>query len=173
MVQYRQKRKISLLEILSENTNLEGREMLKLSKFKRMNEKALISLKDAAKVSGYSADYIGQLIRAGKIPGKQVCCTVAWMTTANAVMAYKDKGKADAKLSFKEKMANRGRMLIMELGIIKLFFKTFKYSLPLLLVIIVSFSLLSFYIIYIILNKNIDTNKNLQNLNNIEQNLSF
>ena len=64
-------------------------------------------------------------------------------------------------------------MLIMELDIIKLFFKTFKYSFPLLLVIIISFSLLSFYIIYITLDKNIDNN--LQNLNNnkIEQNLSF
>ncbi|MCK4539745.1 hypothetical protein KAU09_01160 [Candidatus Parcubacteria bacterium] len=138
-----------------------------------MNEKALISLKDAAKISDYSADYIGQLIRTGKIPGKQVCCTVAWMTTADAVMAYKNKGKADAKLSVGEKLANRWRMLVMEMGIIKLFFKTFKYSLPLLFVIVISFSLLSFYIIYIILDKNIDTNKNLQNLNNIEQNLSF
>ena len=138
-----------------------------------MNEKALISLKDAAKVSGYSADYIGQLIRVGKIPGKQVCCTVAWMTTADAVMAYKNKGKADAKLSFKEKLANRGRMLAMELGIIKLFFKTFKYSLPLLLVIIISFSLLSFYIIYLVLDKNININESSQNLNNTEQNLSF
>ena len=138
-----------------------------------MNEKALISLKDAAKVSEYSADYIGQLIRAGKIPGKEVCCTVAWMTTADAVMAYKNKGKADAKLSFKEKLANRGRMLVMELGIIKLFFKTFKYSLPLLLVIIVSFSLLSFYIIYFAIDKNININESSQNLNNTEQNLSF
>lgn len=138
-----------------------------------MNEKALISLKDASKVSGYSADYIGQLIRAGKIPGKQVCCNVQWMTTVDAVMAYKNKGKADAKLSFKEKLANRWRMLVMEISIIKLFFKTFKYSLPLLLVIIISFSLLSFYIIYMILDKSVDTNKNLQNLNNTEQNLSF
>ena len=118
--------------------------MLKLDNIEKMNEKDLISLKDAAKVSDYSADYIGQLIRAGKIPGKQVCCNVQWMTTADAVMAYKNKGKSDAKLSFKEKLANRGRMLAMELGIIKLFFKTFKYSLPLLLVIIISFSLLSF-----------------------------
>ncbi len=138
-----------------------------------MDEKALISLKDVAKVSGYSADYIGQLIRAGKIPGKQVCCTVAWMTTADAVMAYKNKGKSDAKLSFKEKLANRGRMLAMELGIIKLFFKTFKYSLPLLLVIIISFSLLSFYIVYLVLDKKVDVNKSLQNLNHKEQSLSF
>ena len=32
MVQYSQERKISLLEILTENINLEGREMLKLTK---------------------------------------------------------------------------------------------------------------------------------------------
>ena len=155
------------------NCNLEGREMLKLDKIIIMDEKVLISLKDAAKVSGYSADYIGQLIRGGKIPGKQVCCTVAWMTTVDAVMAYKSKGKADVKLSTKEKLANRGRMLVMELGIIKLFFKTFKYSLPLLLVIIISFSLLSFYIVYLVLDKKVDVNKSLQNLNHKEQSLSF
>ena len=47
-----------------------------------------ISLKEAAKISGYSSDYIGQLIRQGKLSGKQVYCNVAWVTTEKAVREY-------------------------------------------------------------------------------------
>ena len=47
-----------------------------------------ISLKEAAKISGYSSDYIGQLIRQGKLSGKQVYCNVAWVTTEEAVREY-------------------------------------------------------------------------------------
>ena len=58
-----------------------------------MTEKnRLITLKEASELSGYSADYIGQLIREGKIPGKQVYCNIAWMTTAEAVLDYKKSG---------------------------------------------------------------------------------
>ena len=57
----------------------------------------LISLREAAKISGYSPDYIGQLIRSGKIPGKQVFSNVAWMTTEDAVLTHMAKsGKANA-----------------------------------------------------------------------------
>lgn len=48
----------------------------------------LISLREAAKLSGYTPDYIGQLIRSGKLPGKQVFSNVAWMTTEEAVLEY-------------------------------------------------------------------------------------
>ncbi len=47
-----------------------------------------ISLKEAAEISGYAPDYVGQLIRAGKLPGKQVYSNVAWVTTEEAVRAY-------------------------------------------------------------------------------------
>ncbi len=50
-----------------------------------------ISLKEAAKISGYSSDYVGQLIRSGKIEGKQVFSNVAWVTTEDAVQAYLNK----------------------------------------------------------------------------------
>lgn len=40
-------------------------------------EEKLISLKEAARISGYAPDYIGQLIRKGKIAGKQVYYNVA------------------------------------------------------------------------------------------------
>ncbi|MFH1193657.1 MAG: hypothetical protein V1661_01540 [bacterium] len=47
-----------------------------------------ITLKEAAEISGYAPDYIGQLIRKGKLPGKQVYCNVAWMTTEGSVRRY-------------------------------------------------------------------------------------
>ncbi len=54
-----------------------------------------ISLREAAAISGYSPDYVGQLIRSGKLPGKQVFANVAWMTTPEAVREYMEqKGKS-------------------------------------------------------------------------------
>lgn len=53
-----------------------------------------ITLKEAAEMSDYTADYIGQLIRAGKIEGYQVYTNVAWVTTEAAVKTYlESKGK--------------------------------------------------------------------------------
>lgn len=47
-----------------------------------------ITLKEAGERFGYSADYIGQLIRKGKLEGKQVYANVAWMTTPEAMEEY-------------------------------------------------------------------------------------
>lgn len=47
-----------------------------------------ITLKEASERFGYAPDYIGQLIRKGKIEGKQVYANVAWMTTAEAMEEY-------------------------------------------------------------------------------------
>ena len=56
-----------------------------------------ISLKEASERFGYSQDYLGQLIRKGKIDGKLVYSHVAWVTTPEAVEKYialtKDKRK--------------------------------------------------------------------------------
>ena len=55
-----------------------------------------ISLKEAAALTSYSSDYIGQLIRAGKIEGHQVYTSVSWVTTEEAVRTYmNDHGKND------------------------------------------------------------------------------
>ena len=53
----------------------------------------LITLKEAAELTGYSSDYIGQLIRSGKLSGKQVFTNVAWMTTREAVFDYAQRDK--------------------------------------------------------------------------------
>lgn len=56
-----------------------------------------ISLKEAAARTGYSADYIGQLIRSGKLHGKQVYSHVAWVTTEDALHAYLEGGKKEQR----------------------------------------------------------------------------
>src|ERR1051326_2232629 len=66
-----------------------------------------ITLKEAAKISGYSPDYIGQLIRAGKLPGKQVFLNVAWMTTRDAVEQYALKEKKRSNASFPFEIADK------------------------------------------------------------------
>lgn len=119
------------------------------------NDKNLISLKEAAKISGYSADYIGQLIRSGKIPGKQVYVNVAWMTTAEAVLAYKqgetsdkqdDGGMGNIFSRFKRRIG-------MELQILRLFFDNFRTAKSIVAVLVVSFILLNLSIIYFLANK--------------------
>ncbi len=113
----------------------------------KIKEKKLISLKEAAAISGYSADYIGQLIRAGKIPGKQVYSNIAWMTTAEAVLDYKNKNKKRQQTpNIKDKFVFQKRRLLMELDIMRLFFQTFKAAWPLLILIIVSFVVLTLFV---------------------------
>lgn len=52
-----------------------------------------ITLKDASKISGYAPDYIGQLIRKGKLYGRQVYINVAWVTTEEALKEYMESEK--------------------------------------------------------------------------------
>ncbi len=109
------------------------------------DDKNLISLKEASQKTGYSPDYIGQLIRSGKIFGKQVYYNVAWMTTIDAVLEYKGKAKQNrskSKFTFSEFVKNNIRKISLEIGLLKLFVKSFKTVVPILLFIIILFSLL-------------------------------
>jgi hypothetical protein len=47
-----------------------------------------ITLKEAAHISGYAPDYVGQLIRKGKLYGRQVYLNTAWVTTEAALREY-------------------------------------------------------------------------------------
>lgn len=60
-------------------------------------EAGFITLKEASERFGYTPDYIGQLIRKGKIEGKQVYANLAWMTTAVAIEDYMAREKVVAK----------------------------------------------------------------------------
>ena len=100
-----------------------------------------ISLKEAAQITGYSPDYIGQLIRSGKIIGKQVYTNVSWMTTAEAVLAYKKGskepiGKAGSLADFMNRQKRRIRL---EFTMFRELINLFKSFLPLISVLIISF----------------------------------
>lgn len=122
------------------------------------NNKNFLSLKEAAQLSGYSADYLGQLIRAGKIAGKQVYCNVQWMTTAEAVLEYKNKGKnTDTSSAIKANW----RKLGMEIDTVRLFFKTFGTAFPIfVLIILCSVMLVTFLSVMYFNNINQKTNQN-------------
>ena len=105
-----------------------------------------ITLKEAAKISGYSSDHIGYLIREGKVAGKQIYCNVAWVTTKEEIIKYKqqkDKGEKNKVLQEKTRKIKAG--IAGEIEIIKLFFKNSKYLLPVIIVLISSFTLLIIY----------------------------
>jgi len=79
-----------------------------------------ITLKEAAEISGYAPDYIGQLIRKGKLEGKQIYHSVAWVTTEEAVRAYLTKNREQ------ERDATRGSS---RKGVVWGFFKSLCISL--------------------------------------------
>ncbi|PIV12795.1 MAG: hypothetical protein COS47_00665, partial [Candidatus Nealsonbacteria bacterium CG03_land_8_20_14_0_80_36_12] len=55
------------------------------------SKKKHISLKKAAKISGYSSDYLGDLIRKEKIEGKKIHSGVSWLISEEAVKKYQER----------------------------------------------------------------------------------
>lgn len=104
-------------------------------------EEKFISLKEAAEISGYAPDYVGQLIRAGKITGKQVYTNVSWMTTKEAVLGYKNKSAQsdDKQAGVGNFLGNFGRKIKLELELLKQLLVTFKSFLPIVSIFIISF----------------------------------
>lgn len=73
-----------------------------------LEQEGYISLREAAEIAGYSPDYLGQLIRKGKLPGRQVYSNVAWMTTREAVLEYVDReGRRGKKDEEKQEVSDR------------------------------------------------------------------
>ena len=65
---------------------------------RRAQKDGYITLREAAALSNYTSDYIGQLIRNGKIRGEQVYSNVAWVTTEEEIRAYmNDKTRSVAQ----------------------------------------------------------------------------
>jgi hypothetical protein len=109
----------------------------------------LITLKEAAEMTGYTADYVGQLIRAGKIPGKAVYTNITWMTTAEAILEY--KGRKSGKIQpWYTTYRQWGRRFAFDLDLIRLFFQQFRSALPIIAVAFASFLLLVGFTIYIL-----------------------
>ncbi len=79
-----------------------------------------ISLREAAEMTGYSADYIGQLIRAKKLPGKQVFSNVSWVTTKEAVLEYAQKDKKN-KIPLTSQKSRLNEMLFSPEGLTRLY----------------------------------------------------
>jgi hypothetical protein len=101
-----------------------------------------ISLKEAAEISGYAPDYVGQLIRKGKLLGKQVPCTIAWVTTEEAIRAYMTKDR-------------RAEPRVRPVPEIQ-FVRFFRGILYLIIVSSVSFSLLLFYVFSVRLDQELE-----------------
>ncbi len=126
-----------------------------------------ITLKEASTLSGYAPDYVGQLIRKGKLYGKQVYYKAAWVTTEDALREYMqreneaEKGKV-VEGAFTEKMQGFKNWLVSE-SRLTAFFKIFIY---LGLALSIAFCLVLFYA----LSVNIDHSLEQRAVKNIEQN---
>lgn len=136
-----------------------------------MTNENYISLKEAAELSGYSADYVGQLIRKGKLPGKQVYKTVAWMTTRQALLAYVAQEKRhDHEVTGQERFGDRVRKIATafrtEAGVLKLLNMTLWVA----AVILGVFALLLFYTFSVRFDKKLqdDAAERLRNIPSVE-----
>jgi hypothetical protein len=63
--------------------------MVNASKKMKYEEKKLISLRDASKATPYSSDYLGLLVRKGKLDGEKI--GGKWYTTREAMQEYIQK----------------------------------------------------------------------------------
>jgi hypothetical protein len=132
-------------------------------------EKDLITLKEASQISGYAPDYIGQLIRAGKISGQQVYTNISWMTTPEAVLNYKNKAKNND--NFKEQFLRRKRIFTMQYNIIKLILHNFPSLKPTLAILLLSFIFLCAILLYNAINSH--KFQTTSNHTDTKQNLNF
>lgn len=96
---------------------------------KRKDEN-FITLKEASDMSGYSSDYLGQLIRSGKLEGEQVFMNVAWMTTREAVEEYmrKSKGKKAPNEDVPENRGMKEKVLVVLVEHWEIISRTFLYA---------------------------------------------
>lgn len=125
-----------------------------------------ISLKEAAEISGYAPDYIGQLIRKGKLPGKQVYSNVAWVTTEDAIRAYalgRESGQLTEELN--EQIVNTDSNDYRYLKLEKRYQKLLKISLYSIVTILIIFSAILFYALSVRVDSKIQQ-RALQNIQN-------
>ncbi len=133
---------------------------ISVSEMHKMIKEQYISLKEAAKISGYTTDYLGQLIRKGKIPGKQVYCNIAWMTTEEGLREYMEKnsGKngSQTNLSLKERVVEKIRQAKIKFFEHKKPSDWFRMALYFVVAASLLFSFLLFYIFSVNLEKKLE-----------------
>ena len=134
-----------------------------------------LSLKEASKISGYSSDYIGQLIREGKISGKQVYTAVSWVTTEEALREYmekvqKNKNGRGAGEKAIDKLQQTGRKIMLDVKMARFFRGALYASIGFL----AAFILFLFYIASVSIDNKLEQNAvNKAQINtNIEQNIN-
>ncbi len=108
-----------------------------------------ITLKEASELFGYSPDYIGQLIRKGKIEGKQVYANVAWMTTINTLEEYLARERGATILKEKPPVTLRLMQLLVSEQSVQVARWTLRVLIPLLVII----AALVFYFISISIDR--------------------
>ncbi len=139
-----------------------------LKKIQKLNNKdKYITLKEAGEISGYSSDYIGQLIRQGKISGKQVYYNVAWITTKQEINKYlgnknKPVKKFDLRIFYLKFKNNLSNFLFAFHPMV--IFRSFVYSI---LILVIGFSVL-FLFVSLNSNNQEDLENNLQITKTIE-----
>jgi len=119
-----------------------------------------ITLKEASRISGYSQDYLGQLIRKGKLPGKQVYFKVAWMTSEEALRQYMEREKSGRSKLAKRPLGERFKEFTKETKIRFLFewevLKMLRIFLYITIVFSLLLSLVLFYVFSVSFDRNID-----------------
>lgn len=128
------------------------------------DEEKFLTLKEASEISGYAPDYIGQLIRKGKIIGKQIYCNVAWVTTEDAVKKYMEEERRKSKGFLARKLCQAQAELTHPAKKIP---QALKLILYLSIMILVLFIVFLFYIFSVNLEKK--WQQKLLNKSNIEQ----
>ncbi len=111
-----------------------------------------INLKEAARISGYAPDYVGQLIRKGKISGKRIYTNVAWVTTKDAVLGYL-KQSHEGESAPKGHNSRRARLEFENIFENKKFLKAFRAGVYALLAIVLLAAILLFYVFSSVMEK--------------------
>jgi len=108
-----------------------------------------ISLREAAKLTGYSRDYVGYLIRSGKIQGQKTVGSSAWLVSEETILQYAMENKAGriAARSGREirRSATSGASVIRGQGLSLSFTSIFEKLVLFLVIALIGFSVYLFY----------------------------
>ncbi|MDO8515977.1 MAG: hypothetical protein Q7S28_01870 [bacterium] len=119
-----------------------------------------ITLKEAAQISGYAPDYVGQLIRKGKLQGKRIFLNEAWVTTEEALRDYMVASRFDVAHRKREGSvgAKNGNGEVKSIFENKQFLNGIRIGLWVALGVSVMLIVLLFYVLSVSLDRNMQKN---------------